>query len=188
MMSNRDVAGGVFRAWGVMWWIGALISVPQFVNVLLRRPYTTYEGASAGYFISSQAISVGCGIVAAAFLTRQADWLASLVFPQEQETGVLFSAENLQSILFSAVGLYFVLDGFRHALGSGYHLIMRPSGDTQNAFAYLWQHDPENLVRSLGGILGGALVFFGRLGLRNLWERYRRGSPPIEESTERSDQ
>jgi hypothetical protein len=186
-MSNRDLATGVFRAWGVMWWIYVLVSAPQFLNVLLRRPYIGNDSASAGYFLSSQAISVGCQVVVALFLTRRASWLASVVFPTEQPAGFSFGAEDLQGVLFSIVGLYFILDGARHALGSGYQLIVRPSSDPQNAAAYLWRHDPENLVRAAGGILGGTLLFFGSRGLQNLWGRYKRGPGPIEESTDTPD-
>jgi hypothetical protein len=187
-MSNRDLATGVFRAWGLTWWIYVLISAPQLLISLLRPPYTGSEGASAGYFISSQAISVGCEIVVAFFLTLKAGWLASLVFPNEQEAAFSFGAEDLQAVLFSVVGLYFVLDGARHALGSAYQLVTRPKGYGENAVKYLWQRDPENLVKSLGGLVGGALVFFGRRGLRGLWERYQRGAPQIEQPKESSDE
>jgi protein-S-isoprenylcysteine O-methyltransferase Ste14 len=187
-MSNRDLATGVFRARGLMWWIYVLVSVPQLLNMLLRRHSLANDATSASYFVSSEAISVGCQIVVAVFLTRRAGWLASLVFPNEQGAVLAFSAEELQAVLFSVVGLYLVLDGVRHALGSGYQLIVRPSGDTQNAAAYLWQRNPEDLIRALGGIAGGALVFFGRRGLRNLWERCRRGISPIEESAGSSDE
>jgi hypothetical protein len=188
-MSNRSLATGVFRAWAMVWWIYVVLSLPQFLNVLLRRPYTGNDPASAGYFLSAQAISLGCEIVVAVFLTRKAEWLATLVFPEEQVASSSFSAGDLQAVLFSIIGLYFILDGARHAVGSAYQLVTRPRGDTQNAAGYLWQRDPENLVRSLGGLVGGALVFFGRRGLRNLWERYKRGTPPIEEApTEAPDE
>ena len=50
-MSNRALAIGVFRAWGVMWAITALVAIPQFVNTLIRNPYRNQgEGYSQFYF------------------------------------------------------------------------------------------------------------------------------------------
>ena len=58
-MSNRQVATGVFRAWGVMWSIYVLLAVPQFVNALIRSPYSGSDKGTENYFLSSQAISLG---------------------------------------------------------------------------------------------------------------------------------
>src|ERR1700738_3146481 len=50
-----------------------------------------------------------------------------------------------------------------------------------------WARGPAKLGRALGGMVGGGLVFFGRRGLRNLWERYKRGASPVETPTEGPD-
>ena len=161
-MSNRGLAAGVFRAWGVMWSIYVLLGLPQFVNILVRDPYKWDQKGVEQFALSSHAISLGCEIVIAVFLIRKAAWLAAIVFPVEQEAGVSVSATDLQAILFSAVALYFLLDGVRHVLGSGYQLLRRLRGDDQNAIAYLWEREPENLVSGLGGALAGAYVLLGR--------------------------
>jgi hypothetical protein len=170
-MSNRGLATGVFRAWGVMWSIYALVAVPQFLNALFRNPYTLDQKATQQYFFSSQAISLGCEIAIAVFLIRQASWLATVVFPQETEMTIAIDAAQLRSVLFAVVGLYFLIDGARYALGTGYQLITRPRGDSQAAAAYLWQHAPESFVRAVGGLLAGAIVLFGRG--RNPWQSVR---------------
>jgi hypothetical protein len=172
-MTNRGLATGVFRAWGVMWSIYVLVAIPQFLNLLLRNPYAWDQKSTGVFAISSQAISIGCEIIVAVFLLRQSAWLASIVFPVEHEMGVSLSPDELRAVLFSLVGLYFLLDGARHALGSLYLLVMRPRADTKGGLEYLWERHPENLVMALGGIIGGALVLFGGGGVRNPWKSIR---------------
>src|ERR1700737_179610 len=144
-MSNREVATGVFRAWGVMWSIYLLIGVPQLLNALLRHNSAWSDKATESYYLSSQTIALGCEIIVLIFLVRKAEWLARLVFPVEKEMGLSFNAADLRTVLFSVVGLYFVLDGARRGLGSAYQLVARPRGGSQNAAGYLWERDPENL-------------------------------------------
>jgi hypothetical protein len=159
-MSNRGLATGVFRAWGLMWSINILLALPQFLNALIRSPYGLDQKATERYFLSSQAIALGCQIAVAVFLIRKASWLAEIVFPVEGEVQISVDERGLRSILFAAVGLYFLLDGFRYAVGSGYQLL-RARGDDQMANAYLLQKVPESLVRAVGGLLAGAIVLLG---------------------------
>jgi hypothetical protein len=166
-MTNRDLATGVFRAWGVIWWIYVFINLPQFVNEILRNPYRWSEQGTAQFFFSSRAISLGCEVAVALFLVTRAAWLASIVFPREQEFSPTVSAEDFRALLFASVGLYFVLDGARHIVGAVYLLIVRPRGSGANAADYLWRNAPETLAIGLGGTLAGAYVLFGRGALRN---------------------
>ena len=69
------------------------------------------------YLVSSQATSLGRGIVVPILLIRKAAWLAAVAFPQEQEIALSFNAPELQAVLISAVGLFFPLDGARNAIG-----------------------------------------------------------------------
>lgn len=185
-MSNREVAAGFFRASAVVWSIDVLLAVPQFLNALIRNPYSGNEKAMGAYFLSSQLISIGCSIAVVVFLVRKAGWLASLVFPAEKDVGLSFTAADLQAVLFSAVGLYFLLDGLRHALGSTYVLLTRGRNEGPDALRYLWHDQPENLVRALGGTLLGLLLLSRPRGGRGFWTGIRssyerrfglRGSP-----------
>jgi hypothetical protein len=161
-MSNRSVATGVFRAWGVMWWIYILLGLPQLLNGLFRHPYGPDQRAMEQFALSSSAISIGCQIVIAAFLMSKSGWLAEVVFPVEQELHLTMSAEAFRAVLFSAVGLYFLLDGIRHIVGNGYQLLARPHGTDQTGFGYSWQRVPEALATAVGGALAGAWVLFSR--------------------------
>ena len=150
-MSNRAVAAGVFRAWGVMWSVNVLVGLPQLLNELLRHNRGWNDKAMENYVLSSQTIALGCEIIVVVFLFRKADWLASLVFPVEHEVGFSFGAVDLRSVLFSAVGLYFVLDGARRAIGSAYQIVAsRPHRNSLEAVGDLWQRDPENLGKRWG--------------------------------------
>ena len=169
-MTNRGLASGVFRAWGLMWWIYVLIGVPQFVNALLRNPYASDQAAMRQYAISSHAISLGCEIVIGMFLVRKAGWLAEIVFPVEQEAAFSLGAADFRAVLFSVVGLYFLLDGGRHLVGSALQLMTRPKGNDQNAFAYLWQREAEQLAIGLGGAVAGGLVLLVGGRFRNPWK------------------
>jgi len=166
-----------------MWSIYVLLALPELLNALLRHGYAWNDKAMQSYLLSSQAISVGCQIVVVVFLVRKAGWLASIVFPVEQEVSLSLSARDLQAALFSVVGLYFVLDGARHALGSAYQLVTRPRS-SQNAAGYLWERDPENLVKSLGGMTAGALLLIGRRRLRDFWKSYIGRAPETEQPPE----
>jgi len=148
-----------------------LIGIPQLANALIQRG-AIGDRASQGYFVSSQVISFGCQVVVTVFLLTKADWLASLVFPVDREISLGLTASELQSVLFAAIGLYFLLDGFRHLVASGYLLATRPRNDYQNSAAYLYQRSPENLARAVGGTIAGALVLIGRRRLTNFWKRY----------------
>jgi hypothetical protein len=172
-MSNRDLATGVFRAWGVVWSVHVLIALPQLLNVLLRHSSQWTDKGMETYVQSSQVISVGCQIIVAVTLLSKAGWLASLVFPDEQQLHLVFNAADLRTTLFAVVGLYFLVDGLSHAVGSAYQLVTRPRGDSQNAFEYLWQREPENLTRSLGSSIAGAFVFFGLARGRGLLSTIR---------------
>ena len=172
-MTNRGLATGVFRAWGIMWSIYVLLALPPFLNSLIRSPYSPDQKAMDRFLVSSQAMSIGCEIVVAVFLLFKGSWLATLVFPVAGDLGISIGAEDLQAVLFSVVGLYFLLDGARYALGGGFRLLTRPRGDDRATVAYLWQMEPESFVRAVGGILAGAIVLLGRGRFSNPWQRVR---------------
>jgi len=165
-MSNRSLAAGVFRAWGLMWWIYVLIGLPQFVNGMIRSPYRWSEKGAENFYFSSQAISLGCQVAIGLFLVVKAGWLATIVFPTEQEFHSAIGADDLRTVLFSAVGLYFVLDGARHIAVGAYQLLGRPRLEDRNAVAYLWEKAPETLASGLAGTLAGAYVLLRRGDLR----------------------
>jgi hypothetical protein len=160
-MSNRGLAAGLFRAWGLMWLVYVLIGVPQFVNNILHKGYGAEQEAMQKFSVASYAISFGCELVIAIFLIRKAGWLSEIVFPVEQTAGFTFGAQDLQAVLFSAIGLYFVLDGTRHLAGSAFVLMTRLWGNDQGALSYLWERQPEQLAVGLGGALAGAFVLLG---------------------------
>ncbi len=162
-MSNRTLATGVFRAWGVMWAIYALVGLPQFVNTLIRNPYGNQQDYRQ-FFLSSSAISLGIQIIVAVFLLRQASWLAEIVFPMEQELSLSLGAADLRAVLFATVGLYFLIDGARRLLGGGATLLVRPRGDGRTPVEYLWERQIEGLGMGLAGIVAGAFLLFGRGG------------------------
>ena len=171
-MSNRSLATGVFRAWGVMWSISALLALPQFLNGLLRHSSQWSDKAMESYALSSQGISLGCEIVVAVFLLRKASWLADIVFLVDQEFQTQVNAQELSAILFAVVGLYFLLDGVRLASAGVYHLFTKPR-DTQNAFQYLWERDPAYLAKAVGSMIAGSVVFFGLGRRRGFWKGVR---------------
>jgi hypothetical protein len=167
--------------------MNVLIGAPEMLNMFLRRPNFWGNQATANYALSSQAIGLGCQIIVVVFLLRKAEWLASLVFPTEQGVNVSFGAPDLRAVLFSAIGLYFVLDGFRHAVAGVYLLAKRPHGDSQNAAGYLWDRNPENLIRSTAGLLAGALLLIGPGRLKDLGKSVFGRAPETDESPEPTD-
>jgi len=184
---NRGLATGVFRAWGLMWWVYALIGLTQILNLLLRNPYKWDSEAMAKFAVSSQLISLGCQVAIAWFLVAKAAWLATIVFPVEQESGIAIGAGELRKVLFGAIGLYFLLEGIQLLAGSGYQLLTRPRG---SAVDYLWRQAPEGFVKGVVSVVAGGLVLLGpRRGFFGLYERVfglrdsagEAGNPTTEE-------
>jgi hypothetical protein len=170
MMSNRGLATGLFRAWGIMWAVYALVAVPQFLNSLFRNPYES-NLAMRNFAVSASAMSLACEIVIAVFLIAKASWLAGIVFPVEEQVHLSVSRGDLQAILFSAIGLYFLIIGLRQVVGSAVSMWMRPRGVVSNE--YLWQKVPEQLVSGIVEAAAGAFVLLGgrRPSLSGLYQK-----------------
>ena len=178
-MTNRGLAAGVFRAWGVMWLFSALLAIPGTLTILASRGSSEDPGVQ-NYFAWAHAASLLASFAIAAFLLIKAGWLAGRVFPQEESLALQIEAAGLQAILFSVVGLYFALDGVRDLMMSINALLTKPSGDTRPSVEYLFAERWKDLITSLAEIALGIGVFFGSRGLRNLWQRYRSGGPATE--------
>jgi hypothetical protein len=181
MMSNRGLATGLFRAWGIMWAVTALVAVPQFVNSVLRNPYGSEQVGMRQYALSASAISLGCEVVIAIFLIAKAGWLAEIVFPVEEQAGFSFGRDDLQAVLFSAIGLYFLIIGLRAIAGGALAPWTRPRGVVVSN-EYLWQKVPEQLVVGIVEAAAGTFVFFGkgrRTGRAGLYQKFfgLRGPP-----------
>jgi hypothetical protein len=182
MMSNRGLATGLFRAWGIMWAVTALVAVPQFVNSVLRNPYGSEQVGMRQYALSASAISLGCEVVIAIFLIAKAGWLAEIVFPVEEQAGFSFGRDDLQAVLFSAIGLYFLIIGLRAIVGGAASMWTRPRGTVSND--YLWQRVPEQLAMGIVEAAAGAFVLFGkgrRTGLGGLYQKFFGLRSPSDE-------
>ena len=163
-MSNRALATGVFRAWGLMWAITALIALPQFVNTLIRNPYRSQGEGYSQFVLSSSATSLGLQIVVAVFLVSRAAWLAEIVFPIEQDLTLSLGPADFRAILFATVGLYFLIDGGRRLVGTLFRVLARPRGDGRGAVAYVWERQMESVGMGLAAAVAGAFLLFGRAG------------------------
>jgi hypothetical protein len=170
-MTNRGLATGVFRAWGIMWAIYALIEVPHFFNLLLRYPFGSDQNMKS-YAVSANAITLGCDIVIAIFLVAKSGWLAELVFPVEEQAAFSFGKDDLQAVLFSAIGLYFLIVGLQNIGAGALAILMRPRGVVVSN-EYLWQKVPEQLVSGVVEAAAGAFVLFGgrRPSLAGLYQK-----------------
>jgi hypothetical protein len=168
-LSNRQLAAGFFRAWAVVWAVYAALGLFRLANVLIRNPYSPSQ-PGAGYYAGAEAVWFACQVLVVVFLMRKADWLAKVVFPVEAELGLGLSGADLRAVLYSAVGLYFLVAGGSRAVG---HL-------------YLWTRDlrtvgrpissafsPDGLVSSLAEAALGAIVLFGRRGSRGPFSSVR---------------
>jgi hypothetical protein len=169
-VTNRGLATGVFRAWGVMWWFYAAFAVPRIAAMLAMKPFRSQADGMQWFAVGFEIISLLCTIAIAWFLVARAEWLARIVFPLEQETGLSVGAPELRTVLFAAIGLYFFLDGIQGLAGSGYQLLTKPRGDDPNSFTYLWRRSGETFVQSLIGTFAGALILFRPRGLAGLYE------------------
>jgi hypothetical protein len=183
-VTNRGLATGVFRAWGLMWLVYAFVGLAQLLAQILGKPYKWETAEMASYALSVQVLSVVFTIIIAVFLVVKSSWLATIVFPVEKETGFSIGADELRAVLFAAIGLYFLLDGLQLLAGSGYQLAARFRGG-EKAMSYV-RSSPETFVRGLVSAIVGALVLFGRRGLSGLYQRVfglrdEGGGPATEE-------
>ena len=172
-MTNRSLATGVFRAWGMMWLAYAFLGIPQLLTFLVSKPYSSADSAMHNYALWSYVSALLASLAVSAFLIVRAGWLADRVFTREESLHVGVDGAEFQAILFSVVGLYFALDGLRDLAGSAHILISRPSGDSRGSLEYLWAERWKTLITSAAEIIFGVGLFFGSRGLRNLWRRYR---------------
>jgi hypothetical protein len=161
-LSNRQLAAAVFRAWGIMWAVYALLTLVGLAHALLGKPYGD-DPALSRFAVSSQAISFACEVLLFVFLMRRAEWLASVVFPVEAELGAGLGATELRAVLFSAIGLYFFIAGARGSVGFLYRLVVnwrRAPTSPPRELAI----EPERLVSDVTEMVLGAAVFFWNRG------------------------
>jgi hypothetical protein len=158
-VSNRELAAGVFRAWGVFWGFYAALSLVRIGGVLVKDPYASQPGMR-GLAVRGEAINLACEILIFVLLMRGADRLARVVFPSGAELGLGIGAAELASILFSAVGLYFAIAGARGCVEGLYRLVA--AWRQQNAYSSMGSMvaDPARLAASLAEMILGAVVFF----------------------------
>jgi len=172
-LSNRQLAAGVFRAWGVVWAVYALMTLVRLGAWLVHNPYSGEQRAMGGYALSSEAIALACEVLVFVFLVRKADWLATVVFPVEAELGTGITGPDLRAVLFAAVGLYFLIDGGQSTVGQLYRLITRLRSGSS---AFPMSAEPDRLISAVAETIFGALVLFRRSGadgpIRGVREAY----------------
>jgi hypothetical protein len=160
-VSNRQLAAGVFRAWGVVWAVYALMTLIRVANLLVHNPYSGEQRSIGTYAVTADAIAFACEVLIFVFLMRKAEWLATVVFPVEAELGTGITGPDLRAVLFSAVGLYFVIDGGQSTVGQLYRLVARSrSGST----AFRMPPETDRLVSAVAETLFGAFVLLRRPG------------------------
>ena len=164
-LSNRQLAAGVFRAWGVVWGFYSAMSLVRIAGLLVKDPYASQAGMR-GAVLAGEGINLAVEILVFVFLMRGADWLARVVFPSQSELGLGIGAAELRSVLFSAVGLYFVIVGARGCVDGLYRLVdawrQRASFSPMSGTST----DPARLAAALAELILGAVVLFGRVGGR----------------------
>ncbi|HEX4438548.1 MAG TPA: hypothetical protein VH854_00665 [Thermoanaerobaculia bacterium] len=184
-ISNRDLASGVFRAWAIFWAVYALFSLVSVVGALVHDPYPSQPGMR-GLYVSGQAISLACEILIFVLLMRRADWLARVVFPLETELGTSIGAAELRSVLFAAIGLYFLIAGARGCVGWLFRFVANlRHGD---ASVSRMPSDPERIVADVAEMIFGATALLwrsrSREALSSVRGAYDRtlglGEPPDE--------
>ena len=174
-LSNRQLAAGVFRAWGVVWAVYALMTLVRLGAWLVHNPYSGSNAAMGmgGYALTSEAIALACEVLVFVFLMRKSEWLAAVVFPVEAELGTGITGPDLRAVLFAAVGLYFLIDGGQSTVGQLYRLITRLRSGSS---AFPMSAEPDRLISAVAETIFGALVLFRRSGsagpIRGVREAY----------------
>lgn len=161
-ISNRDLAAGVFRAWGVFWCVYAFLALVSVVAGLVHDPYPSQAGMR-GVYVSGQAINFACELLIFVFLMRRADWLARVVFPLETEMGTGIGAAELRAVLFASIGLYFLISGAVGAVGWLYQLVSLRRGREVPSYPTDYRR-----VADIAEMIVGAGVL--------IWARGSRGS------------
>ena len=158
-ISNRELAAGVFRAWGVFWGFYAALSLVRIAGMLVKDPYASQPGMRQAV-LAGEGINLACEILVFILLMRAADRLARVVFPAESELGLSIGAAELGSILFAAVGLYFAIAGARGCVDGLYRFVAaRREGISYSGMSSSGG-DPARLLASFAELILGAIVFF----------------------------
>ena len=147
-----------------MWAVYALMTLVRLGQFLVHNPYSATSAAMSGYAVRAEAITFACEVIIFVFLMRKADWLATLVFPVEAELGTAITGTDLRSVLFAAVGLYFLIDGGKSTVGLLYDLVARARSGVS---AVPVRPEPKGLISAVAEMLFGAFVLFRRPGSKD---------------------
>ncbi len=182
-MTNRSIAGLVFKVWGIIWIVSAASSVGSVTALLMASSPPGPENVMMHWtkmsYVFGTVSLLAAGIALSCFASR----ISRSLFPTEEPVHLDFSAAALQAALFAVLGIHFAIRALPGVVSIVYVLRTKPSWDAQSAASYAWDRKREAVLSSTVELIAGVTLFFSSNALSSLWRRLR----PLSETPQPAD-
>jgi hypothetical protein len=172
-MDGRGIAAVALRIWGLVLLLGAVAALPGSLLVARASPsppeQTEFIRASQNAILFQLAAYAILGLC----LLLWADVVARWSIPETPHVQVGIDMSQFLTVGLVLVGVGTLIQGLGDSVVSGYVLMRKPQGDEPGALSYLWERQPETLVRAVVDLVAGAILVLGRAGLARAWAQVR---------------
>ena len=172
-MNARGIAAVALRIWSLVLLLCLITEIPALILGIAATPY---PAEAAGAIRASQTGSILAGLVTAAVavcVLRWAEWIARRAIPETEAIQLGLDVSQLLSLGLALLGAVTLLSGLEDAAVVGYVLAAKPSWVDGGDLSYLWEHEPQSMVRAGFKILAGVTLLLGRGGFARAWAEVR---------------
>jgi hypothetical protein len=178
-MTGRALAAIALRIWGVVFFVGALVSSPQtvfFVRLAPARPQDAWLRAQQIGLM----LNLGARALIGLALIVLADRIAAVVIPETEPLAIDADVFDLAVLGFAVAGIFILVWGLQDVASIVYTLVAKPGWPPGVSWSsYLWEQQRIAIVRVIVEIAAGIVLIFGRDAIVSSWWQLRgraRGS------------
>jgi hypothetical protein len=177
------VAALVFKIWGVMWLVDAVVSLINLATQYLSPDFAGDRNLWK-YAVRMNTISWAFAVVISIVLVRSAEAIARALFPREESVSAVPDAPALQTAGFSLLAVYLGIWGLRD-VGTGLYALLAPRGDDPR---FQSPRNPEHFVGAIVQLGAAIWLFVGTPRLVRFVGRLQepwtapKGAPPPDSS------
>jgi hypothetical protein len=169
-MTGRTLAAIAFRVWGVVLFVGALVSSAAQVAVFTMSPPI----AEATFYRAIWIVTLaGPGVVGVAIVVL-ADRIATWIVPETPPLAIDADRFDLAAIGFGIAGIFVVVSGLQDVASIVYAALTKPDWlRGESSSSYVWGQQRVAIVRVVVEAVAGVVLILGRDGLASAWWRLR---------------
>ena len=172
-MDARAIAAVALRIWGLVLLLCLITEIP---GLILGMTATPYPDEAAGFIRASQTGSILAALVTTIVVLcvlRWAEWIARRAVPETAAIRLGLDVSQVLSVGLALLGAVTLLSGLEDSAVVGYVLAAKPSWVDGGDMSYLWEHEPQSMVRPGFKILAGVTLLLGRRGFARAWAEVR---------------